>query len=654
MTSGTHSSVASPAPHREAPSRRIAVSGRRLLLAAPAAAVLVMLLALMLGGGSPEPVAPGLPDPGLLTAWGLPLVRLVFDLCAVAVIGALVTALLLPEAGFAQWAPRALRATAWSAAAWSVSAAALLLLTISDVLGASPAAVFGSDGFTGYAWQLAQGRGLLLVVAAGIVLAAYSRWTSTRAGVALLLVVAVVGMLPVLFSGHSAAASDHDLATSSLVLHVVAASVWVGGLAGVLLLLRRDPQVLGKVVPRYSVLALVCFGAVAFSGLLNAWVRTSGDLGLWADSGYGALLAVKIAALVALGFFGWSHRRRSVGDVAAGRPRAFARLATVEVLVMAATIGVAVALSRTPPPAGATAEIPSHGTGHPTLGADVDPFTLSRIFTEWRPDAISLVLIVVAIAAYVAGVRRLRRDGIPWPWLRVAAAGAATAVALLATSGGLAVYSTAAFSIQVAQFLVLFIVVPTLVMLSAPASMVIEVSRPRGADVEYDPDWLPAPFRSRALLWVTDPLNTLIVVTVMVFALYATPLLEASLRSAPLHLTVNVFALAIGCLFWWSVLGLDPVPAPRPRSYRLWVLAGFAVLFAGIAARIYLSEVVLAGDWFSELDWTWVEMPLDQQAGARLMWVSALVLGPLLALLARPRPAVATQRETEDVPDGTA
>lgn len=648
MTSDTHSSVASPPRQREARKRSFSVSGRPLLLAAPAAAVLILVLALELGGGAPEPVAPGLPDPGLLTAWGLPLVRLAFDLCVVAVVGALVTALLLPAAGFAQWAPHALRATAWSAAAWSVSAAALLLLTISNVLGVPPAEVFGSDGFTGYAWQIAQGRGLLLVVAAGIVLAAYSRWTRTRAGVAMLLVVAIGGMLPVLFSGHSAAANDHDLATSSLVLHVVAASVWVGGLAGVLLLLRRDPQVLGKVVPRYSVLALICFGAVAFSGFLNAWVRTAGDLGLWADSGYGALLAVKILALIALGFLGWSHRRRTVGDVSSGRPRAFARLAAVEVLVMAATIGVAVALSRTPPPVGAAAEIPSHGTGHPTLGNDVAPFTLSRIFTEWRPDAITLVLIAVAITAYVAGVRRLRRDGVAWPWLRVAAAGAATVVALLATSGGLAVYSTATFSIQVGQFLVLFIVVPTLVTLSGPMRMVVEIARLRGADVEYDPDWLPAPFRSRAVVWVTDPLNTLIIVTVTVFALYATPLLEASLRSAPLHLTVNLFALAVGCLFWWSVLGLDPVPSPRPRSYRLWVLAGFAVLFAGIAARIYLSEVVLAGDWFAELDWRWVDMPIDQQVGARLMWIGALVLGPLLALLARPRPEPATQRDTED------
>jgi cytochrome c oxidase assembly factor CtaG/putative copper export protein len=644
MTSRASSEVAGPVVRSGRPTPSAWSVGRRWLLAAPPVALLVLAVCLVAAGGAPEPVAPGIPDAGPVAGWGLPVARLLFDLSAVAVIGALVAALLVPDADFADSAPRALRAVGWCAAVWAVSAAALLLLTISDVLGVPPSAVFGSD-LSGYAWQLAQGRTLFLVMACAVVLAAYARWTQTRPGVALLLVVAVGGMLPNLFSGHSAAAADHDLATSSLVLHVVGASVWVGGLVGVLVLLRRSPRTLAVVLPRYSVLALICFTAVAFSGVLNAWVRTSGDLGLWAGSGYGALLVVKIGALVALGFIGWTHRRRTVDDVRAGRPFAFTRLAAVEVMVMAATVAVAVALSRTPPPAGAPAEVPAHGTGHPTLGSDVAPFTLTRVFTEWRPEAISLAVVAVAFAFYVAGVRRLRRDGVEWPWQRTAAAAAATAVALLATSGGLATYSTATFSLQVAQFLVLFIVVPTLVTLSKPATLAVEVTRPKGAEAGADPTWWPVTLRSRAAAWLTDPLNMLIVVTVMVFGLYATPLLEASLRSAPLHLSVNMFALGVGCLFWWSVLGLDPVPAPRPRAYRLLVLLGFILLMAGIAARIYLSEVLLAGDWFSELDWTWVKMPADQRDGAVLMWVGALLLAPLLALLTRARPPTSVAAE---------
>jgi cytochrome c oxidase assembly factor CtaG/putative copper export protein len=603
------------------------------MLPATAVAVLAMLLSLVAAGGAPEPVPAGLPDPGPVTGWGVPLARLAFDLSAAGVVGALVTALLLPAAGFSATAAPALRAAGWSAGAWAVSAAALLLLTLSDVLGIPPAAVLtgNSAGVSGYVWQLAQGRGLLLVVGCSVVLVAYTRWTRTRTGVGVLLVVAVGGLLPVLFAGHSAASSDHDLATSSLVVHVLGASVWVGGLAGMLLLLRRAPRTLVEVLPRYSTLALSCFVAVGFSGLLNAWVRTSGDLGLWAFSGYGALLAAKVAALAALGWFGWWHRRRTVVALTGGRPGAFGRLAAAEMLLMAATVGIAVALSRTPSPAGAAADIPSHGTGHPTLGDNVQRFTLLRLVTEWRPEAISLVILAVLLGAYLAGVRRLRHRGERWPWPRTVAAAAATGIALVATSGGLATYSTATFSLLVAQFLVLLVVVPALVSLSAPVTLAATAVRP-GSGPEATQ--VPFPLRTPAASWLLDPLNTLIVATVMVFGLYATPLLTASLRSAPLHLAVNLATLAVGCLLWSAVLARDPLTPARARAYRLWVLIGFLALLGGIAARIYASDVLLAGDWFTDLDWRWVEVPQDQRLGAALMVGAVVVLGPLLALLA--------------------
>jgi cytochrome c oxidase assembly factor CtaG/putative copper export protein len=643
MTSRVVSSPVSPAGPGGRTARR---SPRSWLLLAPVAALAAMVLTLMAGGGAPEPPAAGLPDPGLVTGWGVPVSRLVLDLSAVAVIGALVTALLLPQTRFDEAARPLLRAAGWAAGLWAASAALLLLLTISDILGVPPPEVLGSGRLSGYAWEVSQGRGLLLAVACGVLLTAYTRWTRTRVGVSVLLAVAVTGLLPLLFSGHSAAASDHDLATSSLVVHVLAASVWVGGLVGVLTLLWRSPRTLAEVLPRYSVLALICFAAVAFSGLLNAWVRTSGDVGVWAGSAYGALLAVKITALVGLAGLGWWHRRRTVTDLVAGRPRAFVRLAVAETALMAVTFGVAVSLSRTPPPAGAAVEIPSHGLGHPTLGSDVAPFTLTSVVTQWRLEAISLLVVAVAFAFYLASVRRLRRRGVAWPLRRPAAAAAAAGCALVATSGGLATYSTATFSVMVAQFLVLFVVVPTLVALSAPVTLLVLALRPAdgtqpgalpsalpGALPGALPSALPSALRGRAAVWLTDPLNTLIVATVMLFSLYATPLLEASLRSAPLHLAVNLCTLAVGCLFWWSVLGVDPAPVPRPRAYRLWVLVGFLVLIGGVGARIFLSDVVLAGAWFADLDWRWVNMVRDQRVGAALMWAGAVLLGPALAAL---------------------
>src|SRR5262249_13831344 len=152
-------------------------------------------------------------------------------------------------------------------------------------------------------------------------------------------------------------------------------------------------------------------------------------------------------------------------------------------------------------------------------------------------------------------------------------------------------------------FLVLLVVVPVLVALSAPVTLmaaVQAVARPRGAGAAAGeggsvPSELPRTLQTRQGQWLLDPLDMLIVCTVLVFVLYATPLLQASLASAPLHVAVNLCTLAVGCLLWWSVLAVDPVAQPHPRGYRMWVLVGFGLLLGGIAVRIYLSNVVLAG-----------------------------------------------------------
>src|SRR5205823_4383519 len=63
----------------------------------PAIAAAVLLLALVVGGGAPQGGVPGIPDPGPVTGWGLPLLRLAADLAAVAAVGlALAAAFLLP------------------------------------------------------------------------------------------------------------------------------------------------------------------------------------------------------------------------------------------------------------------------------------------------------------------------------------------------------------------------------------------------------------------------------------------------------------------------------------------------------------------------------------------------------------------------------
>ncbi|MBA3248758.1 MAG: CopD family protein [Geodermatophilaceae bacterium] len=349
-------------------------------------AILLLVLLLAAFGGAPEPTVPGLPGAGLFVGWLLPITRLLLDFAAVGAVGCLLfAAYLVPprDQDLRRPAQRALRAASWCALVWAGLAAVGSLLTLADIAGQSLGEVLTAPGFADSLVSLDQSRSLLLVSALALLVTLSARRVKTTDGPMLVLVLALAALVPPILTGHAATHRAHELATVSLVIHVIAVSLWVGGLAALLMFRRRSPGKDAATVSRYSTVALVCFGLTAASGLLNAVIRLGDGTGLFAEllgSGYGVLILVKLAALAALAWFGWWHRRHAIALLAAGRPSAFRRFAGREVVLMLATIAVAVALSRTPTPSGGSSDVvdpadPGHQhaastafTGPPTSG----------------------------------------------------------------------------------------------------------------------------------------------------------------------------------------------------------------------------------------------------------------------------------------------
>jgi putative copper export protein len=330
--------------------------------ASVAAGLLAMAAALLYGGGGPQPALPGLSDPGRLTPWALPVARVLADGGAVVTVGLLLAAaVLVPSpgerlSGTARWY---VRAAGLAAAVWAVTAGAAAVFTASDILG-RPVADLGGPGLLA---DLAQSRALLLTALLALAVAVAWVGVRGRAGAMALLVVAVVAVLPPAFTGHAADAGDHGTAVSSLVFHLAGVTVWVGGLVGLLTYASRRPgaggghdrsvsatarrQELYAAARRFSAIATVCVGVVAASGAVNAWVRLDSAAALLGTA-YGRLVLAKAAAVVGLAVMGYWHRRATLEPIARGRRGAFLRLATAEVLIMAATVGLAVGLARSP------------------------------------------------------------------------------------------------------------------------------------------------------------------------------------------------------------------------------------------------------------------------------------------------------------------
>lgn len=602
--------------------------GARTVVTVTGLAVAACVLGLVLTGGGPHATPPGLPDAGVLTGWGLRLVSVFSTLAAVGTIGSLLVAGMPVRSeagvGLGGTARSAMTAAGRWSGVWALLATGELVLTASDIAGVAVTRLGGETVL-----QVAStrpGTALCLVAVAAVAVGLGAQGADTVVGARALLGLALAGLLPGVVVGHASGSAGQDVLVSALVVHVVAVSLWAGGLLGLVLHLRSSPDLAGA-VERFSPLALVAYFALAGSGLIAVDERLGLSDESW-SSGYGALVAAKAAVLLLLGLAGSRHRRTTITRLAQHADRRpFLRLAGAELLLMGLAIGLASALARSPAPARAMAP-PGHGQGHSTLPAVVEPLSLTELATAWRPDAVVLVLLGLAAAGYAHGVRVLQRAGQTWPRSRSLAFAAAILVALVALCSGVATYAPAVLSVQVSQLLVVLIVVPFLMLLGAPASLVGKVARARDAS--------PARRVLAVFSAAASPVTGAVAACAVLLVVYRTPLVELSLRSSWVHLAVLALALASGLLL--LAPALEPTVARPGRAAEWWwCMVGVAGCLAVLAAQLTRGDRLLAAGWFLELRWSWVDPVLDQRLAGGVV-ASAAVLTLVLAVLLRSRP----------------
>jgi putative copper resistance protein D len=636
--------TAAPTPRREA----LLVAGVATLLG-----VAISLLALTLTGNLVADSGPF--DPGALVRYGLPVAKTVRDLAAAATVGFLITATWIVsgrpdrDPGSLGGARQPLaRAGVAASVSWGLASLVTLILTAADVSGLS----VGSPGFVSvvlsFVGQVDLGRELGVSMLAVVVVANLAILATRLTAIAWAAVFSIVALLPLALTGHAAGARDHMNAVDSLAFHLVGACLWIGGLAGVLLVSGRLGDQLATVANRYSRLAGWCFLTVALSGIVNAALRLGSFSGLLTP--YGLLIVGKAVALGALGLAGLAHRRFTLRRISSGSddqggssssdaqaripsgsdPRSrissgpaenrhwFARLAAVELVVMGGTIGLAVALSQSAPPAPEEALDPvSALLGYPA------PPTLTTVtyFTEFYPDLLWLTVAVVAAACYLAGVVRLHRRGDVWSIPRTVSWVAGCLVLIMVTSGGIGVYGRLHFSTHMIQHMVLMIVVPFLWVIGAPITLALRALRTRRDGSLGPRETLLQLVHSRVLRVLGHPLFAEAFFIVSLVAFYYSALFGLAMFTHGGHVLMTAHFLLVGYLFIWSLIGTDPGPARPPYAFRLVLLLmamGFHAIF-GIT--LMSSGAVLAPDWWHALGYTDdAALLADQQVGGGIAW----------------------------------
>jgi copper transport protein len=177
------------------------------------------------------------------------------------------------------------------------------------------------------------------------------------------------------FSGHASVSGPVSLVADAA--HVQAAAMWVGGLMFVVaaLLFAHEGRwrLASSAVPRFSTMAVVSVAILVIAGTVNGYLQVRAWRGLW-ETEYGVLLLVKLGLVLPLLAFGAYNNRFAVPRLRAQiastiERRRFLRMASAELVVMAAIVGVTAGLVNAPP---ARTEVAMHGAYEQEV--EVGPF----------------------------------------------------------------------------------------------------------------------------------------------------------------------------------------------------------------------------------------------------------------------------------------
>ncbi|MGJ0204114.1 cytochrome c oxidase assembly protein [Leucobacter sp. gxy201] len=612
-----------------------------VLLAATLAALLV---GLGIGGAADERA---LLDPGAVVRFGAPIARTLVDVSIAGLIGSVVMAVWAlanvnpdPHQGAKTRSVRsqhavpatppetrvAMDVAAGSAAVLTIASAATLIFTYVDLSGLafSGSEAFGA-GLAQFITEIEIGRLWLLELLLAAVITVLAFAIRGRLLTLVVLVAALLTTLPLALQGHAAGASGHAQAVNSLLVHLIGAAVWLGGLLTLVCIAQSvDRPRLSRITARYSTLALFAFIGVAASGAVSAWLRV-GSLDALFGTGYGQLVLIKTAALVALGVFGAVQRTRLIPRIAETGSRAFLWFVLAELAVMGIASGIAGALGRTATPVSFEPLKDQGGGISPAEWLTGDPLppelTVESFFTVWKFDLAWVLVCVFAAGLYIAGVARLARRGDKWPIGRTIAWLGGLLMLFYTTNGAPNAYEQYLFSVHMLGHMMFAMLIPLVLVLGAPITLALRAVEKRTDGSWGGREWIMWMVQTPYSKFITHPVVAAVVFVGSLWVFYFSPIARWAASEHLGHQWMIIHFLIGGYLFSLSMVGIDPVPYRFPYPLRIVTLLATMASHAFFGVTIMTGDGLLLADWYGAMGRSWGAIPHeDQRIAGGIAW----------------------------------
>ncbi|WP_329466489.1 cytochrome c oxidase assembly protein [Streptomyces sp. NBC_01431] len=253
------------------------------------------------------------------------------------------------------------------------------------------------------------------------------------------------------------------------------------------------------------------------------------------------------------------------------------------------------------------------------MNMDLPPFTLTRGL-EWSADPFFLTGCLLGLALYAWGVVRLRRRGDSWPVSRMIlwTVGVLTIALVMCTK--LNEYGMSMFSVHMVQHMVISMLSPILLLLGAPVTLALRALPVAARGRKGPRELLLMLLHSRYMKIVTHPAFTIPLFIASLYGLYFTPVFDFLMESKTGHIAMMVHFLAVGLVFFWPIMGVDP--GPHRPGYVMRMLELFAGMpfhaFFGIA--LMMASEPMIGTYRNPPASLGIDALTDQQAAGGIAW----------------------------------
>ncbi|MFJ2261149.1 cytochrome c oxidase assembly protein [Streptomyces sp. NPDC087844] len=272
-------------------------------------------------------------------------------------------------------------------------------------------------------------------------------------------------------------------------------------------------------------------------------------------------------------------------------------------------------------------------SGHGTT-MDLPPFTLGRGL-EWSPDPFFLVACLVGLALYGWGVARLVRRGDAWPVGRTVAFVVGVLSVMLVLCTGLNDYGMVMFSVHMVQHMVISMLSPILILLGAPITLALRALPTAGRGRKGPRELLLMLLHSRFMRVVTHPAFTIPLFIASLYALYFSPIFDALMGSKTGHVAMMCHFLAVGLVFFWPIMGVDPGPHRPGHLMRMLELFAGMPFHAFFGIALMMASEPMVETYKNPAASLGIDALTDQNAAGGIAWAfseipSVLVLLALL------------------------